>query len=82
MTGYTFNGGWGDYVKANAAFVGHVPDGVDPLDAAPLTCAGVTTHEAVKVSGATRAAARLCQAAMVLPAGFQRPNGPRLGFRQ
>ena len=52
MTGYTVNGGWGEYVKANAAFVGHVPDGVDLLDAAPLTCAGVTTYKAVKVSGA------------------------------
>jgi len=29
-----------------------VPDDVDPLDAAPLTCAGVTTYKAVKVSGA------------------------------
>ena len=28
------------------------PDGIDPLDAAPLTCAGVTTYKAVKVSGA------------------------------
>ena len=28
------------------------PDGVDPADAAPLTCAGVTTYKAVKVSGA------------------------------
>jgi alcohol dehydrogenase, propanol-preferring len=28
-----------------------VPDGVDPLDAAPLTCAGVTTYKAVKVAG-------------------------------
>jgi propanol-preferring alcohol dehydrogenase len=52
MTGYTVNGGWGEYVKANAAFVGHVPDGLDLLDAAPLTCAGVTTYKAVKVSGA------------------------------
>lgn len=52
MTGYTVDGGWGEYVKANASFVGHVPDGVDPLDAAPLTCAGVTTYKAVKVSGA------------------------------
>jgi len=29
-----------------------VPEGVDPLDAAPLTCAGVTTYKAVKLSGA------------------------------
>ncbi len=52
MTGYTVNGSYAEYVKANAAFVGHVPDEIDPLDAAPLTCAGVTTYKAVKVSGA------------------------------
>jgi alcohol dehydrogenase, propanol-preferring len=51
-TGYTVNGGFADYVLADAAFVGVVPDGVDPLDAAPLTCAGVTTYKAVKLSGA------------------------------
>ena len=32
--------------------MGRVPDRIDPLDAAPLTCAGVTTYKAVKVSGA------------------------------
>ena len=41
-----------EYVLAEAAFVGIVPDAIDPLDAAPLTCAGVTTYKAVKVSGA------------------------------
>jgi propanol-preferring alcohol dehydrogenase len=51
-TGYTVNGGFAEYVVADAAFVGLVPDGIDPLDAAPLTCAGVTTYKAVKVSGA------------------------------
>ena len=30
-----------------------VPSGIDPLHAAPLACAGVTTYKAVKVSGAT-----------------------------
>ena len=28
-----------------------MPDGIDPFDAAPLTCAGVTTYKAVKVAG-------------------------------
>ena len=28
-----------------------VPDGIDPLDAAPLTCAGVTMYKAVAVAG-------------------------------
>ena len=51
-TGYTVNGGFAEYVLADAAFVGLVPDGIDPLDAAPLTCAGVTTYKAVRVSGA------------------------------
>jgi propanol-preferring alcohol dehydrogenase len=51
-TGYTVNGGFAEYAVADAAFVGLVPPQIDPLDAAPLTCAGVTTYKAVKVSGA------------------------------
>ena len=50
-TGYTVNGGFAEYVLADSAFAGRVPAEVDPLDAAPLTCAGVTTYKAVKVSG-------------------------------
>ena len=50
-TGYSVDGGFAEYVVANAAYVGHVPAGVDPFDAAPLTCAGVTTYKAVKCSG-------------------------------
>jgi alcohol dehydrogenase, propanol-preferring len=49
-TGYTVNGGLADYVLGEAAFVGRVPNEMDPLDAAPLTCAGVTTYKAVKVA--------------------------------
>ena len=51
-TGYSIDGAFAEYVVADAAFVGMVPSGVDPLDAAPLTCAGVTTYKAIKVSGA------------------------------
>jgi propanol-preferring alcohol dehydrogenase len=51
-TGYSVDGGFAEYVKAAAHFAVAVPDGIDPLDAAPLTCAGVTTYKAVKVSGA------------------------------
>ena len=51
-TGYTVDGGYAEYVLGSAAYVGKVPEGIDPLDAAPLTCAGVTTYKAVKVSGA------------------------------
>ena len=50
--GYAMNGGFAEYTVGNARNVVRVPDGVDPLDAAPLTCAGVTTYKAVKLSGA------------------------------
>jgi len=51
-TGYSVHGSYAEYAKASAKYVAKVPDGVDPLDAAPLTCAGVTTYKAVKMSGA------------------------------
>jgi propanol-preferring alcohol dehydrogenase len=49
--GYSFDGGFGEYATAYAKYVVRVPDGLDPFDAAPLTCAGVTTYKAVKVAG-------------------------------
>ena len=51
-TGYSIDGCYAEYAKASASYVGIVPPGVDPFDAAPLSCAGVTTYKAVKVSGA------------------------------
>ena len=49
--GYSIDGGFGEYATAYARYVVKVPDGIDPLDAAPLSCAGVTTYKAVKVAG-------------------------------
>jgi propanol-preferring alcohol dehydrogenase len=51
-TGYSVNGSYAEYAVAAGRFVARVPSAVDPLDAAPLTCAGVTTYKAVKVSQA------------------------------
>jgi len=51
-TGYGRDGSYAEYATAKAAYVAQVPDAVDPLDAAVLTCAGVTTYKAVKLSGA------------------------------
>ena len=50
FTGYTVDGGYREYSIANADFVGLVPEGIDPLEAAPLSCAGVTTYKAVKAA--------------------------------
>lgn len=51
-TGYSLPGSYAEYANAYATYVAKVPAGVSPFDAAPLTCAGVTTYKAVKVSGA------------------------------
>jgi len=48
-TGYSVDGCYAEYYLANAAFATKVPDGVTAFDAAPLTCAGVTTYKAIKV---------------------------------
>ncbi|MFJ7417543.1 alcohol dehydrogenase catalytic domain-containing protein [Streptomyces uncialis] len=50
-TGYGTDGGYAERMLAWADFARPVPDGVTPLDAAPLTCAGVTTYKALKVAG-------------------------------
>lgn len=47
-TGYAVNGGFAEYVLAQAAYVGPIPDGLDYVDAAPILCAGVTTYKGLK----------------------------------
>jgi propanol-preferring alcohol dehydrogenase len=49
-TGYTMDGSYAEYAVGYASHVVPVPDGVPPFDAAPLTCAGVTTYKALKVA--------------------------------
>lgn len=49
-SGYSVDGAFAEYAVASARFVVPVPDGVTPIDAAPLTCAGVTTYKAIKVA--------------------------------
>lgn len=51
-TGCGRDGCYAQYVTADAGYVASVPAAVDPLDAASLACAGVTTYRAVTVSGA------------------------------
>lgn len=48
--GYTMDGGYAEYTLAYASHVVSVPDNVATLDAAPITCAGVTTYKALKVA--------------------------------
>lgn len=46
--GYTIDGGYAEYTIGNASHVVRVPDSVSSIDAAPITCAGVTTYAALK----------------------------------
>jgi alcohol dehydrogenase, propanol-preferring len=46
--GYTIDGSYAEYAVGFASHVVRVPDGVSSIDAAPITCAGVTTYAALK----------------------------------
>jgi alcohol dehydrogenase, propanol-preferring len=48
--GYTMDGGYAEYTLGYASHVVRVPDEVTSFDAAPITCAGVTTYKALKVA--------------------------------
>ncbi|KKB37379.1 Alcohol dehydrogenase [Bacillus thermotolerans] len=50
--GYSVDGGYAEYCLAAADYVPKIPEGLDPVEAAPILCAGVTTYKALKVSGA------------------------------
>ncbi|HEX7658044.1 MAG TPA: alcohol dehydrogenase AdhP [Pseudonocardiaceae bacterium] len=49
-SGYSVDGAWAEYAVADDRYVVTVPEAVSSFDAAPLTCAGVTTFKAIKVS--------------------------------
>lgn len=50
-TGYSDNGGFAEYVLADASFVGRLPDSVDFVPVAPVLCAGVTVYKGLKMTG-------------------------------
>lgn len=52
-SGYSVDGAFAEYAVADADYVVPVPESVSSFDAAPLTCAGVTTYKAVKVAHVT-----------------------------
>jgi D-arabinose 1-dehydrogenase-like Zn-dependent alcohol dehydrogenase len=52
VTGLTFDGGYGEYMVAPASAVALMPLDLPSVDAAPLMCAGVTTFNCLRNSGA------------------------------
>jgi len=51
-TAVAFDGGYAEYMVAPETAVAAMPEELDPLEAGPLMCAGVTTFNALRNSGA------------------------------
>lgn len=47
-TGYSVQGSFAEYVLADPDYVGHIPDALTFLEAAPILCAGVTVYKGLK----------------------------------
>jgi D-arabinose 1-dehydrogenase-like Zn-dependent alcohol dehydrogenase len=52
ITGISFDGGYADYLVAPAIALARVPNDLSPVEAAPIMCAGITTYNALRNSGA------------------------------
>jgi len=52
VTGISHDGGYAEYMIAPVTSLARVPDGLSATDAAPLLCAGLTTFNALRNSGA------------------------------
>jgi alcohol dehydrogenase len=51
-TGVTRDGGYATHMLALASALAHVPEAMDPVESAPLLCAGITTFNALRNCGA------------------------------
>ena len=52
IPGVTADGGYADYVVVRASALAAMPDDLSPEEAGPLLCAGITTFNALRKSGA------------------------------
>ncbi|HWE09567.1 MAG TPA: alcohol dehydrogenase [Solirubrobacteraceae bacterium] len=53
IPGITMDGGYADYVLVKASALASMPDDLGSEEAGPLLCAGITTYNALRHSGAT-----------------------------
>jgi propanol-preferring alcohol dehydrogenase len=54
FTGYQIDGGYAEYTLADARYCLPLPDGLDDAHAAPLLCAGLIGHRALRAAGPGR----------------------------
>ncbi len=48
--GYSIDGSFGQYMLVDARFAARLPEDVDPIEVAPILCAGVTVYKGLKVT--------------------------------
>jgi len=52
ITGITYDGGYADYMVTHSSALALLPDGLSAIESGPLVCAGVTTFNSLRNSGA------------------------------
>jgi D-arabinose 1-dehydrogenase-like Zn-dependent alcohol dehydrogenase len=52
VTGVTYDGGYADYMVAPAGALALIPEELSAIEAGPLMCAGITTYNSLRNSGA------------------------------
>ena len=52
VCGLSYDGGYQEYMIAPVEALARIPESLDPVEAAPLMCAGITTFNALRHSGA------------------------------
>jgi len=52
ISGITLDGGYADFMIAAATTLARIPEKLSPVEAAPLMCAGITTFNSLRNSGA------------------------------
>lgn len=52
IAGITYDGGYAEYVVVRSEAAARIPDALEAVEAGPLLCAGITTYNALRNSGA------------------------------
>ena len=73
VTGFNADGGYAHYMIARADTLALIPDTISPAEAAPLLCAGITTFNSLRHSGAVAGSRRRT--------GLGRPRTPGYSVR-
>ncbi|MCS5731553.1 alcohol dehydrogenase AdhP [Herbiconiux moechotypicola] len=50
--GYSVDGSFGEYMLVDERFAARIPEGADPIEVAPVLCAGVTVYKGLKMTEA------------------------------